>query len=60
MDWRPDANKPVPHYLGVLAQELGQELHAWRADLKPEHFSAEDYEMDSATKEALKTLGYVQ
>jgi len=39
---------------------LDQELHAWRADLKPEHFAAEDSEMDPATKEALKSLGYVQ
>jgi len=46
--------------LPMVAQELDQELHAWRADLKPEHSSAENYEMDPATKEALKSLGYVQ
>lgn len=46
--------------LPVAAQELDQGLHAWRADLKPGHSAAEHCEVDPATKEALKSLGYVQ
>jgi arylsulfatase A-like enzyme len=41
------------------AQMLDAELHAWRANLRPEHSSAETYGMDSATKETLKSLGYI-
>jgi len=56
----PTEEKNLAKELPRVAQELDQELHAWRADLKPEHSSAEGYEMDPATKEALKSLGYVQ
>ena len=41
------------------AQMLDAELHEWRANLRPEHSSAETYEIDPATQEALKSLGYI-
>jgi arylsulfatase A-like enzyme len=41
------------------AQMLDAELHEWRANLRPEHSSAKTYEIDPATQEALKSLGYI-
>jgi arylsulfatase A-like enzyme len=56
----PTEMENLARELPRVVQELDQELQAWRDDLKPERSSAEHYEMDPATKEALKSLGYVQ
>jgi hypothetical protein len=56
----PAEKKNLAKELPMVAQELDQELHAWRAEPKPEHSSAESPETDPVTKEALKSLGYGQ
>ncbi len=56
----PGEERNIIEAMTDRSKELERELHQWRKQLKPEHSSAETYEIDPFTKETLEGIGYMQ